>query len=1256
MRIVAIRGKNLASLADEFEILLNEGALQTAGLFAITGQTGAGKSTILDALCLALYDKMPRLPSGDGFLIGHKNEEDSQRVRHNDVRSILRRGASHGFAEVDFVGKDKQLYRARWQVRKAGNKASGRLQPQEMLLSNITSGLRIGQTKTSVLEAISDLVDLNFDQFCRSVLLAQGDFAAFLKAKKDERSSLLERITGTELYSDISIAAFDRAKVEKAELDRISGLMDNQIPLDSEARQALEQQRDVLTASLGELDKQIANNQKIIDWYAELKKRQDAERVASVALTERSQAWTDAEPLRARVKRVEAVEPLRPLLSHYQTAQADFIDAEEKLKVTGDLLNATDERLRDVTQQLSNHSEQLQAAETQQQQAQPILKTIRALDTRLEVVKTTLNELSAEETQLNSALLAAQDEQDALLKQQTEQRATLEQVSDWLTEHQDLHALAAEWTHWNSELQRYTAFITQHESEVKAVEHIKVTVDKNQHRLTELQRDMDANKLLLDTQLVTLEELKKQVGWDDDGLTTSHLHTAREALEVENEQIKHAQLLVNTALTLQQAITQDAPLLASCQQTRINTEQQLDTLTQQQTLNTNSLDEAKKALALIEATSHKDAEQLRRLLITHQPCPVCGALEHPWQTHAVQLGKDYTQAQQQRVDELDTEKARLITDIVNAQSIIMQASNKAAELSKNVLLAQEKIHALNSDWQVLLSEYKPRFVLPDNLHDEQLLPLLNQRLERVTAELTHIKQQEKDALALQQQLKTAQLSFDTSKQQYDRLSSEHATLDKQHTQHKTELRAHLANIERLEKQLNEIVEALSVPCASLADWHSYLASPSALGKKVQEFKDTHQQQETLSKHLATVEQQARLAAQTHAQCRQQLALKQVAIQRETAQQQSLVLEHRHLIEYLVGVRSSPQPTTADAIEQHINERLRTAKIAQQHADNAVKETSAELDRYKNQQQFWQTENTRRAEVLQKTLATLNQALERLAINHEQLSELLQQDENWLSEQKAHIAQAEQALQTATALLTVKTDDRTQHEQQAVAMTEESATDTATQLQQQKQQLVEQQQECVMQLREDDKKIADSRHLKADLDKQLHRWEQWQSLNELIGSANGSKFRVFAQSLTLEALLTHSNKHLADFAKRYALQRVPNSDLELQIIDRDMADDVRSVHSLSGGESFLVSLALALGLASLSSNKTQVESLFIDEGFGSLDPETLDIAIASLDTLQALGRKVGVISHVPILVERIGAKVVVEKQGGGKSTVTVMGGY
>ena len=110
------------------------------------------------------------------------------------------------------------------------------------------------------------------------------------------------------------------------------------------------------------------------------------------------------------------------------------------------------------------------------------------------------------------------------------------------------------------------------------------------------------------------------------------------------------------------------------------------------------------------------------------------------------------------------------------------------------------------------------------------------------------------------------------------------------------------------------------------------------------------------------------------------------------------------------------------------------------------------------------------------------------------------------------------------------------------------------------------------------------------------------ISEVIGSADGKKFRSYAQSLT-EVLLGYANEHLRSLASRYAVIRVPSSEMELQMVDRDMGDEVRSVNSLSGGEGFLVSLALALGLSSLSSHTTRVESLFIDEGFGSLDPDT-----------------------------------------------------
>lgn len=166
-------------------------------------------------------------------------------------------------------------------------------------------------------------------------------------------------------------------------------------------------------------------------------------------------------------------------------------------------------------------------------------------------------------------------------------------------------------------------------------------------------------------------------------------------------------------------------------------------------------------------------------------------------------------------------------------------------------------------------------------------------------------------------------------------------------------------------------------------------------------------------------------------------------------------------------------------------------------------------------------------------------------------------------------------------------------------------------------------------------------------------ERWAKLNKLIGSADGAKFKVIAQSYTLNLLLLHANQHLSYLSKRYKLQQVPDT-LALQVIDCDMCDEIRTVYSLSGGESFLISLALALGLSSLSSNNLKVESLFIDEGFGSLDAESLRTAMEALEQLQMQGRKIGVISHVQEMTERISVQVQVHKKVNGKSVLTVVG--
>jgi exonuclease SbcC len=172
----------------------------------------------------------------------------------------------------------------------------------------------------------------------------------------------------------------------------------------------------------------------------------------------------------------------------------------------------------------------------------------------------------------------------------------------------------------------------------------------------------------------------------------------------------------------------------------------------------------------------------------------------------------------------------------------------------------------------------------------------------------------------------------------------------------------------------------------------------------------------------------------------------------------------------------------------------------------------------------------------------------------------------------------------------------------------------------------------------------------DITKHQEENKRWAVLSSLIGSASGDTFRQFAQGLTLESLVAHANRHLKELAPRYLLARVPGEDLELQIVDQHLAGDVRSVNSLSGGETFLTSLALALGLASLSASQTPVRTLFIDEGFGSLDRKSLDTALATLDALQAGGRQVGIISHVAGIADHIGVQVRVKSIAPGRSQV------
>jgi exonuclease SbcC len=278
----------------------------------------------------------------------------------------------------------------------------------------------------------------------------------------------------------------------------------------------------------------------------------------------------------------------------------------------------------------------------------------------------------------------------------------------------------------------------------------------------------------------------------------------------------------------------------------------------------------------------------------------------------------------------------------------------------------------------------------------------------------------------------------------------------------------------------------------------------------------------------------------------------------------------------------------------------------------------------------------------------------LALDEERLSQLLTYDVTWIETERIALRAIDDAITQAQSILQERTAQLQQHEQQRLSeRSAEARTELLNIVRTDLQQQVQRKNEIGFQLQQDianKQKIGDLLGIiKA---KELVA-ENWAKLNDIVGSADGKKFRLIAQEYTLDVLLSYANVHLGMLSNRYLLQRIPNT-LGLQVIDQDMGDEVRTVYSLSGGESFLASLALALGLASLSSSRMQVESLFIDEGFGSLDPATLNIAMDALERLHNQGRKVGVISHVQEMTERIPVQIKVSKQQSGKSKVEVIG--
>jgi DNA repair protein SbcC/Rad50 len=1235
VKILVVRGKNLASLAGSFEIAFDAPPLEGSGLFVISGPTGAGKSTILDAICLALFDRTPRL-GGRGRTVGFTAEHDRAVLSSADPRSLLRRGAVEAMAEVEFLGRDGKRWRATWSVRRARKRLSGRIQPQQVELIDVDTHMRRGGTKRETLRAIESALGLDYTAFCRSVLLAQGDFASFLKARPDERADLLERLTGTSLYGVLSLAAHRRAVEERNALRLLETELGALSCLDAELLATLQIEQASWRKSLEQARVAKTRAEEAVRWYerrAELVTRE------TKAQTERDVAerlWLEAAATRKEVEATRAAHMLREPVGAWSRARDALTGAEE--------LAATALAAQDASGALSLHAaaevqlatESLDLATARETAAQPLIQRARALDVTLtqeseRISASTLRLQDAEASQREAVAREARLDED--LKRQ---RLRNDAANAWIEAHPRELALAGQWPRWEALLDRLVVLCTERDNLSSAEPAAQEALASAENSQVALVASVERAKGHVSERTEALARLKAKIA------ATYHCELTTARREFENRRVTLVELeAVRTrACSAHHAIgTAEQEEAAAREDIKAST-LELESTSSTQHVKRETLLEAERALEA--ARAGLSLEEQRHLLQDHEACPLCGAKEHPYAAELPPFSQ-FVHDQEQRVKELRTTLLELSQAAERARQHGDQARARALGAREQALIGRENREAANERWLDL--GWKLGWELGQELPaawDVSAEATLTRVHDQTREALEQILGQETEHASLQGALSAAQGELAEVR--------ERAAESEREAQTETHRVAWLAReVKVRDTEIERVGAELDSAFPDRPDWKLEITSdaPAFLAG------------------CRNAQEAAARQSRTRDETRESLA----RLTPETVAARARSVEQRELTERAridAKTRIDAQATLEAERKTLFNGEPTAVFVSELAIAVEAARTSFETSRTRNESAGNRASaDTARAELASSALvraerdarATDVALKEALATAGEELATVqlrLGRGEPWLTEQRALLAGLDRERAGAARALEVYTLQRAAHEDAQAPKSpslEEAReqTSAATQTgEESERQLLDVQ----ARLSADDAVRNRAERLRVRLGAQRERSALWESLGELIGSHDGKKFRVFAQSLTLEILLERSNTFLSELAPRYRLERVKGQDLDLQVRDLDMAGEVRAVSSLSGGETFLASLALALGLSALSARDTKIESLFVDEGFGTLDVEAQEVVLSTLDALQATGRQVALISHVPALAERIGVGIKVVPQGQGKSRLHV----
>ena len=1075
MKILELRFKNLNSLYGQWSIDFTRPEYTTNGLFALTGPTGAGKSTILDAICLALYGATPRL----GKITQSGNE-------------IMSRQTGECFAEVVFESKEGR-FRCHWAQHRSRKQPNGALQSPTHEISDVLNEGKVVENQIRrVQAAVEEKTGMDLDRFTRSVLLAQGSFDTFLKASVEQKSSVLEQITGSEIYSTISKQVHERNRSEKENLQSLVSETSGIVILEPELEKEIQEDLKSNEKKEPELAGRSNAISQAIAWILSV----DALKKDILSLKEEAaKQQLEIEAFKPERDKLEGALKATSLDGNYATLAAlrkQQSDDQGELKTVEVALPELEKRANKQAETLKSAEQLTLKAKADLKTAAPLIQKIRSLDQKLAEKGRAVSGFSESCTKLITKIDTQKQSREKEQRKRIEAEKTLAGVEDYLTKHQKdewlIGGLAGIEEQFGHLLARQKE-ISQKEVDFKSANAALLQVVK---QLEESTKECATRKLKLEQ---VAKSLQKEKG------ILSELLAGRLLREYRTEK--------------------------------------------------ESLQKEKEYLARIAAL-----EDHRAKLEDDQPCPLCGSTEHPFAEGNVPQSDE----KDQKIEAL----TKLIAKAEDQEAIIKKLEEAEVAALKNLNDGEKlEVNAIN-----------------DKKAAEKALAELKHGTEKLRALFAELKQ----AVSLKLQP--------------------------------------LGIFEIQDSQVSLLLESLE---SRLKAWQEQS------GKKI-----------VIEKQISDIDSEMK---GLHA-----------VIESQTAS----LTEHKERLELLkkeqaAGVverKKGYGDKNPDDEEVRFNQTIGDAEEAEKKAGVLHSELQLKLTTERTRFNSLKNRIEQRQPDLEKEESGFLSALQAAGFSDE---------DQFL---KARLSSEERAVLASRAkeLENAQTDLKARQKDRETRLASESAKSITDKPLEQLQEQFKDHETALKALRDT---IAGIKHRLREnalakerikekqtaIDAQKKECMRWERLHCLIGSADGKKYRNFAQGLTFELMVSHANQQLAGMTDRYLLIRDQDEPLELNVLDNYQAGEIRSTRNLSGGESFIVSLALALGLSKMASRKVRVDSLFLDEGFGTLDSEALETALEMLSGLHEDGKLIGIISHVAALKERISTQILITPETGGRSSLS-----